>query len=128
MHYACILGCNDEWCEQRPSLGDIGLVKCLLKCGLPKDNLLELYDEYATRSSILTALEELLDRRNNNRKEEHHQTEEDSLLFFYGGHGIRSEFCSHTGGGEPQIRHSNIIELLERKFHSGVAWIILDCC
>lgn len=128
MHYACILGCNDEWCEQRPSLGDIGLAKCLLKCGLPKDNLLELYDKYATRSSILTALEELLDHRNNNRKEDHHQTEEDSLLFYYGGHGIRYQFCTHTGGGEPQIRHSDIIELLERKFHSGIAWIILDCC
>lgn len=125
MHYACIVGCNDEWCEQRPSLGDIGLAKCLLKCGLPKQNLLQLYDEYATRACILSSLEELLDRRNENRKD---LQEEDSLLFYYGGHGEPAKFCTHTGSGERHIRHSEIINLLERKFHSGVAWIILDCC
>eukprot|EP00984_Skeletonema_dohrnii_P037065 scaffold38710_cov200-Skeletonema_dohrnii-CCMP3373.AAC.3 len=123
MKYACIIGCNDEWCEQRPSLGDIGLAKCLSNF-IPKQNLLQLYDEYATRSSILSSLERLLDRRNENRDED----TEDSLLFYYGGHGIRTQFCTHTGSGEPQIKHSDIIELLERKFHSGVAWIILDCC
>ncbi len=124
MRYACIIGCNDEWCEQRPSLGDIGLAKCLSALGIPKQNLLQLYDEYATRSRILSSIERLLDRRNENRKDD----EVDELLFYYGGHGLRSLFCSHTGSGEPQIKHSDIIELLERKFHAGVAWIILDCC
>ena len=77
MKYACIIGCNDEWCEQRPSLGDIGLAKCLSNF-IPKQNLLQLYDEYATRSSILMSLERLLDRRNENRDEDI----EDSLLFY----------------------------------------------
>lgn len=126
MWYACVVGCNEEWCEQRPSLGDIGLAKCLTS-GLPKQNVLQLYDEFATRSSILSCLERLLDRRNENRKVD--DSEDDSLLFYYGGHGIHSQFCTHAGGGgEPPIRHRDIIELLERKFHSGVAWIILDCC
>ena len=123
MWYACIIGCNEEWCEQRPELGDIGLAKCL-RTILPKQNLLQLYDEYATRSSILSSLERLLDHRNENRME----GTEDSLLFYYGGHGLPSQFCTSTASGEPQIRHCDIIELLERKFHSGVAWIILDCC
>lgn len=125
MRYACIIGCNEEWCEQRPSLGDIGLAKCLSALGIPKQNLLQLYDEYATRSRILSSIERLLDRRNENRKE---ADEVDELLFYYGGHGVHSLFCTHTGSGEPHIKHSDIIELLERKFRSGIAWIILDCC
>ena len=123
MWYACIVGCNEEWCEQRSSLGDIGLAKCLSN-RLPKQHLLQLYDEHATRSNILTSLERLLDLRNSNRVE----GEEDSLLFYYGGHGVHSKFCTPTYSGEPQIRHFDIIDLLERKFHFGIAWVILDCC
>ncbi|KAL7438091.1 hypothetical protein ACHAXM_006046 [Skeletonema potamos] len=130
MWYACIIGCNEEWCEQRPALGDIGLAKCLLgSTSLPKQNLLQLYDEVATRSNVLSSLERLLDRRNEQKKDDDTKEEEDSLLFYYGGHGIHSRFCTHTGGsGEPPIKHCEIIDLLERKFHSGIAWIILDCC
>ena len=65
--YAFIVGVNQEWPEQRCSLGDIGLARCLSeRCRLPPENLTQVYDNRATRSNILRALEGLLDRRNNN--------------------------------------------------------------
>ena len=61
-----------------------------------------------------------------------------------GGHGKRTEFCTHTTTDtkqqqqqqqqqqqhqkEPWIKHSEIIDLLERKFRGGKAWFLIDCC
>ena len=160
-HYAFIIGVNGEWPEQRCTLGDIGLARCLANdCNIPKANIIEVYDERATRSNILRALENLLDRRNKNLAtqlycslakrrvgeaksgncfadgEEQHNEETDTLLLYYGGHGKRTEFCTtkesiNIGGmmhKEPWIKHSEIIDLLERKFTGGTAWCIIDTC
>lgn len=141
--YAFIVGVNQEWPEQRCLLGDIGLARCLIRhCGLPKENLTEVYDDRATRSHVLRALEGLLDRRNETltqRNGEGCPTSDgaDTLLFHYGGHGKRTEFCTQRervqreGDGtrkEPWLKHSDVIDLLERKFRGGTAVCLVDCC
>ncbi|KAL3823928.1 hypothetical protein ACHAXA_007899 [Cyclostephanos tholiformis] len=58
------------------------------------------------------------------------------MLFYYGGHGARTEFCTHRYGvdsdgksiKEPWIKHSEIIDLLETEFKGGTVWCIIDCC
>ena len=141
-YYAFIVGVNQDWPEQRHRLGDVGLARCLSHdCGIPKQNIMEVYDERATRSNILHALETLLDRRNANllakrkRKRTHEREdgddddEMDTLLFYYGGHGKRGVFCTETMvQKEPWIKHSEIIELLEQKFIGGTSVCIIDCC
>ena len=130
MHYACIIGVNHEWPEQRKELGDIGLARCLRgHCQLPKERLLEIYDERATRSRVLYSLQEMLNVRNQNI------TDEDVLLLYYGGHGKREEACTFTKSivdgkvqKEPWLRYDEIINLLETHFQGGVVWVILDCC
>ena len=129
-HYAFIVGVNQEWPEERCDLGDIGLARCLRDhCKLPQDNLVEVYDEIATRSNILIALERLLDHRNENL------TKNDVLLFYYGGHGKRTAFCTQkhcvVGGRlhtEPWIKHLEIINLFENKFKGGTVLCIIDTC
>ncbi len=130
-YYAFVVGVNQDWPEQRCSLGDIGLARCLRHhCQLLKENLVEVYDKRATRSNILHSLENLLDRRKG------HDGLSDKLLFHYGGHGFRTEFCTHRHGvgsdgktiKEPRVKHSDIIDLLERKFKGGTVWCIIDCC
>lgn len=139
MYYACIIGVNQEWPEQRTSHGDKALACCLSRhCCLPRENIIELFDDRATRSNVLAALENLLDYRNskvngkNGRSgSERSNREEDTLLFYYGGHGKRDEFCTHTtgeAGDEEWLKHNDIIELLERKFHGGIVWALVDCC
>ncbi|KAL7543825.1 hypothetical protein ACHAXR_013218 [Thalassiosira sp. AJA248-18] len=147
-YYAFIVGVNQDWPEQRCSHGDIGLARCLSnQCHLPKENLAEVYDERATRSNILRSLENLMDRRNEQlaRRKNHnssagsdgeqHHDEIDTLLFYYGGHGKHREFCTQTQSinngaiqKEPWLKHSEIVDLLERKFNGGVAWCVIDCC
>ena len=60
MHYAFIIGANQDWPEQRTTHGDKALSRCLqsVRRGrrVPKENLVELYDECATRSNILKRL------------------------------------------------------------------------
>lgn len=148
-YYAFIVGVNQDWPEQRCSHGDIGLARCLVgkHVQLPKENLAEVYDERATRSNVLLSLERLLDQRRRNKEkllprrpnsskiEKDGESEADTLLFYYGGHGKPTEFCTrrqtvkngemHT---EPWIKHSDIIDLLERKFKGGTVWCIIDCC
>ena len=125
--YAVIVGCCEEWPEQRYEIGDIGLARCLRNseyCNLiPKEQVVELYDTHATRANILSALECLLDRRNDANKDDA-ASEEDTLLFYYGGHGKPSMFCTH----QEYTKHSDIINLLEQKFHGGTVWGIIDCC
>jgi hypothetical protein len=130
MHYACIIGVNHEWPEQRKELGDIGLARCLSHhCKLPKEHLLELYDERATRSRILYSLEQLLNVRNQN------PTDDDVLLLYYGGHGKRQHACTFTRSivddkiqKEPWLRYDEIIDLLETHFVGGTVWVVVDCC
>lgn len=143
-YYAFIVGVNQDWPEQRCSHGDIGLARCLRgqHVQLPRDHLVEVYDERATRSNILRSLDRLLDLRRRNNKRLSQRTIarkkedlDDTLLFYYGGHGKHREFCTgnqsvkngelHT---EPWLKHSDIIELLERKFKGGTVWCIIDCC
>lgn len=133
-HYAFILGANQDWPDPtRCTIGDIGLARCLADhCRLPPENLVEVYDERATRTNILRALECLLDRRNKRPKQ---KGAVDSLLFYYGGHGKPEAFCTQkhvvVDGKtvhEPWIRHSEIIDLLERKFKGGNVWCIIDTC
>jgi hypothetical protein len=143
-YYAFIVGVNQDWPEQRCSHGDIGLARCLLgqHVQLPREHLVEVYDEMATRSNILRSLDRLLDLRRRNKKRLSRRTIarkkedlEDTLLFYYGGHGKHREFCTvnqsvkngelHT---EPWLKHSDIIELLERRFKGGTVWCIIDCC
>lgn len=137
-YYAFIVGVNQDWPEQRCSHGDIGLARCLVgqHVQLPKEHLVEVYDERATRSNILHSLESLLDlRRRRNKTLSLRVDSPDTLLFYYGGHGKHREFCTgrhsvkngemHT---EPWIKHSDIIDLLERKFKGGTVWCIIDCC
>jgi len=135
-YYAFAVGVNQDWPEQRCSLGDIGLARCLSHhCQLPKENLVEVYDERATRTNILYSLESLLDRRKK-ATVEGHDGSSDTLLFYYGGHGLRTEFCTQRHGvgsdgktiKEPRMKHSDIIDLLERKFRGGTVWCIIDCC
>lgn len=130
MRYACIIGVNHEWPEQRKEFGDIGLARCLRgHCQLPRERLVELYDERATRSRVLYSLEQLLDRRNNN------VTDDDVLLLYYGGHGKREEACTFRESvvdgkvqKEPWLRYDEIVHLLETNFQGGTVWVILDCC
>ncbi|KAL3792857.1 hypothetical protein HJC23_004782 [Cyclotella cryptica] len=130
MHYACIIGVNHEWPEQRKSLGDIGLARCLSRhCGLPKRRLVEIYDQFATRSNVLYSLEQLLNIRNEN------PTEDDTLLLYYGGHGKAEEVCTYTESivdgriqHEPWLRYDEIVDLLETTFRGGTVWVIVDCC
>ena len=131
MHYACIIGVNHEWPEQRKELGDIGLARCLRgpHCQLPRERLVELYDKRATRSRVLYSLEQLLNSRNQN------VTDDDVLLLYYGGHGKREEACTFRESivdgkvqKEPWLRYDEIIDLLETHFHGGTVWVILDCC
>jgi hypothetical protein len=99
----------------------------------------EVYDERATRSNILHSLESLLDRRNavrDGQSAEGHYGSSDTLLFYYGGHGLRTEFCTQRHGvgsdgktfKEPRMKHSDIVDLLERMFKGGTVWCIIDCC
>ncbi len=138
VYYAFIVGVNQDWPEQRCSHGDIGLARCLVghHVQLPKEHLVEVYDEKATRSNILHSLENLLDlrRRRNNRLSQQSDTS-DTLLFYYGGHGKEREFCTgrHSVKNgemqkEPWIKHLDIIDLLESKFKGGTVWCIIDCC
>ena len=130
MHYACIIGVNHEWPEQRKSRGDIGLARCLSRhCNLNRQHLVEVYDERATRSNVLHSLEQLLNVRNKNA------SEDDVLLLYYGGHGKRAEACTFTKSivngnmlHEPWLRYDEVVDLLERKFRGGTAWVIVDCC
>ncbi|KAL3800391.1 hypothetical protein ACHAWO_008758 [Cyclotella atomus] len=130
MHYACIIGVNHEWPEQRKELGDIGLARCLRDhCQIPKERLLEIYDQRATRSRVLYSLEALLNTRNQNA------TDDDVLLLYYGGHGKREEACTFTESivdgkvqKEPWLRYSEIVDLLESHFRGGTVWVIVDCC
>ena len=142
-HYAFIVGVNQEWPEERCDLGDIGLSRCLRDhCKLPNDNLVEVYDDMATRSNVLMALDSLLDHRNENlaKKQAHTNNGESSsssdvLLFYYGGHGKRTAFCSqkhcvvngklHT---QPWIEHLEIINMFETKFKGGTVLCIIDTC
>jgi hypothetical protein len=144
-HYAFIVGVNQDWPEQRCSHGDIGLARCLVgqHVQLPKEHLVEVYDENSTKSNILQSLENLLDlvrrnRNNNNNNNNNRLSKQsdasDTLLFYYGGHGKEREFCTgrHSVKNgeiqkEPWIKHSDIIDLLERKF-KGTVWCIIDCC
>ncbi len=130
MYYACIIGVNQEWPEQRTSHGDKALACCLSRhCRLPRENIIELFDDRATRSNVLSALENLLDYRNS--KVSGKSGESDILLFYYGGHGKRDEFCTHTTcelGDDEWLKHNDIIDLLERKFHGGKVWALVDCC
>ena len=149
-YYACIIGCNQEWPEQRCLLGDIALARTLVRdCRLPTENLVEVYDEYATRSNVLRALEILLDRRNaallttrgrddgggigDNDDDDDDDAgsaeagggeENDTLLLHYGGHGKREYFCTQRSW----LGHAEIIDLLERKFRGGTVVALIDCC
>ncbi|KAL9190264.1 hypothetical protein ACHAXT_007475 [Thalassiosira profunda] len=134
--YALIVGVCQDWPEQRLERGDIGLARCLAAdCNLPKQNVAEVYDGSAARSNVLRALDGLLDRRNERRTRDEEGGEEDTLLVHYGGHGKRTEFCtpkqSIVDGAvrrEPWIQHSDIVDLLERKFQGGTALCFIDCC
>lgn len=137
MHYAFILGVNHEWPEQRKTRGDIGLARCLSRhCGLSNDQqLVQVYDESATRSNILRRLEQLLDYRNNANVRQDDDADDDTLLIYIGGHGKRDAFCSFPQGNfngkpekEPYIKYEEIVDLLERKFHGGRVWVLVDCC
>jgi len=126
-HYAFILGVCEEWPEQRCDLGDIGIAKCLkYHCNIPNDNIVEIYDEEATKSNILQAFESLLDRRNDRLQND--EGEDDVLLFYYGGHGKIDAFCTSRQGNEPWIKHLDIINLLEEKFKGGTFVGIIDTC
>ena len=93
--YALIVGVCQDWPEQRLDRGDIGLARCLAAdCKLLPQNIAEVYDGGATRSTVLRALDGLLDRRNERRTSEEGGEEEDTLLIHYGGHGKRTEFCT----------------------------------
>ncbi|KAL7519196.1 hypothetical protein ACHAWX_003984 [Stephanocyclus meneghinianus] len=130
MYYACIIGVNHEWPEQRKSLGDIGLARCLSRhCRLAKHHLVEIYDQYATRSNVLYSLERLLNIRNENA------SEDDTLLLYYGGHGKAEAACTYTKSivdgrvqNEPWLRYDEIVNLLETRFQGGNVWVIVDCC
>lgn len=125
--YAFIVGCCEEWPEQRYDIGDIGLARCLRSeyCNLvPKEQLVELYDTDATRANILSALERLLERRNDANSNNNDASTYDTLLFYYGGHGKPGKFCTR----QEYTKHSDIINLLENKFQCGTVWCIIDCC
>ena len=125
-HYAFILGVCEEWPEQRCDLGDIGIAKCVKHhCNIPNDNIVEIYDEEATKSNILSAFERLLDRRNDKLQNE---GKDDVLLFYYGGHGKIDAFCTSRQGNEPWIKHLDIINLLEQKFKGGTFIGLIDTC
>ena len=133
-YYAFIIGINQDWPEQRCTHGDIGLAKCLRDhCQLSPANLVEVYDQMATRSNVLDALDKLMDRRN---KVCSNDDNDDVLLFYYGGHGKQHKFCTQRHGvdmngnltNEPWIKHSEIIDLLEQKFIGGTVISIIDTC
>jgi len=126
-HYAFILGVCEEWPEQRCDLGDIGIAKCLkYHCNIPNDNIVEIYDEEATKSNIIKAFESLLDRRND--KLQNDEGEDDVLLFYYGGHGKIDAFCTSRRGNEPWMKHLDIINLLKKKFKGGTFIGLIDTC
>ena len=126
-YYAFILGVCEEWPEQRCDLGDIGIAKCLkYHCNISNDNIVEIYDEEATKSNIIKAFESLLVRRND--KLQNDEGEDDVLLFYYGGHGKIDAFCTTRKGNEPWIKHLDIINLLEQKFKDGIFIGLIDTC
>ena len=81
-YYAFIIGINQDWPEQRCTHGDIGLAKCLRDhCQLSPANLVEVYNQMATRSNVLDALDSLMDRRNKVCNDD--DDNDDVLLLYY---------------------------------------------
>jgi len=120
--YSIVIGCNQDWPDDRTKYGDIGLAQTLLS-SLPPQNVVQVYDDRACKSNILEAISNL-GRRDNSG--------EDAILFYYGGHGKRTDFCTATrrddGVREPWLKHDELVELFEREFEGCVIWCVIDCC
>jgi len=124
-YYAVVIGCNQDWPDDRKKYGDIGLAETLHLSSL--QNVVEVYDDRACKSNILEAISTLGSMRKRGRGKG-----EDTIFFYYGGHGKRTEFCTATrrgdGAHEPWLKHDEVVDLFENEFGGCVIWCMIDCC
>ena len=124
--YSIVIGCNQDWPDDRTKYGDIGLAKTLLST-LPPQNVVQVYDDRACKSNILEAISTLGSMRKRGRDKG-----QDTILFYYGGHGKRTEFCTATRRGdgvrEMWLKHDELVDLFENEFGGCVIWCVVDCC
>lgn len=104
---------------------DVELVQHFQKAGVPKDRIVYLQDQQATRQAIDHELGKLLARTRPN----------DLLIFYFTGHGFRDRkshevhFANYDASeGRNAWLVRSIFDTLEAKFQGNRVLLMADCC